>query len=277
MKVIVAKTAGFCWGVRRAMDAVLEASARGRQGTVQTLGPLIHNPQEVKRLGRLGIRLIKSPWRVKKAVILLRTHGIPRAFKEKLEQRKLNLVDAVCPFVKRAQEIVKELACSARQIIIVGEKTHPEVVALVSYGKGKCSVVENKQDLKKLKVAGEVSVLSQTTQTPENFKGIISELKGRGIKVKSFDTICRATIDRQSEASRLAKKVDVMIVVGGKNSGNTRRLYQICNKYTRAYHIETASQLKNSWLKGKKTAGITAGASTPDWIVKEVTKKIEQN
>ncbi len=272
MKIKIARTAGFCFGVRRAIDLADKTLKANKK--IYTLGPLIHNPQEVKRLERKGIKPVKSPGKLKGVTLILRTHGIPSGLRKDLERKDLTLVDAACPFVKRAQKIVKELAGTARQIIIVGERTHPEVVALVSYGKGKCAVVENKKDLKKLKLADEVSVLSQTTQARENFKGIVAELKHCGVKVKAYDTICRATIDRQSEASRLAKEVDVMIVVGGKNSGNTRRLYQICRRYTKTYLIETAGQLKKSWFKEKGTAGITAGASTPDWIVKEVTKKI---
>lgn len=272
MKTIIAKSAGFCFGVRRAID-LADKTVRNKK-KVYTLGPLIHNPQEVRRLSRKGIKPVKNPGKLKDVTLILRTHGIPSGLRKELERKKLTLVDAACPFVKRAQEIVKKLAGTARQIIIVGEKIHPEVVALVSYGRGKCVVVENIKDLKKIRLSGEVSVVSQTTQTPENFRDIVSALKTAGVKVRSFDTICRATIDRQSEASSLAKKVEVMIVVGGKNSGNTRRLCQICEKFTRTYHIETARQLKKSWFKGKRTAGITAGASTPDWIINEVVKKI---
>jgi len=272
MKIKIAKSAGFCFGVRRAIDLADKTVKEKKK--IYTLGPLIHNPPEVKRLARKGIKPVKSPGKLKNITLILRTHGIPSSLRKTLEKKGLTLVDAACPFVKRAQEIVKKLAGLARQIIIVGEKTHPEVVALVSYGKGKCVVVENKNDLKKIKLAERVSVLSQTTQSPENFKSVISALKKSCIRVKSYDTICRATIDRQSAASGLAKKAGVMVVVGGNNSGNTRRLYQICKRYTRAYHIETAKQLKKSWFKGARTVGITAGASTPDWIIDEVKKNI---
>jgi 4-hydroxy-3-methylbut-2-en-1-yl diphosphate reductase len=273
MQIKIAKSAGFCFGVRRAIDLADKTVKEKKK--IYTLGPLIHNPQEVTRLARKGIRPVKSPGKLKKVTLILRTHGIPSNLRKTLEKKDLTLVDAACPFVKRAQEIVKKLAGrDSDRIIIVGEKTHPEVVALVSYGKRKCVVVENKNDLKKIKLAGRASVLSQTTQSPENFISVISELKRNGVSVKSFDTICRATIDRQSAASGLAKKADVMVVVGGKNSGNTRRLYQICRSFTRAHHIETANQLKKNWFKGAKTVGITAGASTPDWIIDEVKKQI---
>jgi 4-hydroxy-3-methylbut-2-enyl diphosphate reductase len=272
MNIKIAKSAGFCFGVRRAIDLADKTVKEKKK--IYTLGPLIHNPQEVKRLARKGIKPVKSPGKLKNVTLILRTHGIPSNLRKTLEKKDLTLVDAACPFVKRAQEIVKKQAETASQIIIVGEKTHPEVVALVSYGKGKCVVVDNKSDLKKIKLAKQVSVLSQTTQSPENFQSVISELKRCRVKVQSFDTICRATIDRQSAARGLAKKADVMVVVGGKNSGNTRRLYQICKSFTKAYHIETAKQLKKSWFKDARTVGITAGASTPDWIVREVKNQI---
>lgn len=271
--VAVAKSAGFCFGVRRAIT-LAEETARGEKKRIYTLGPLIHNPQEVRRLGRCGIRAVASPARLKDETLILRTHGIPAGLRERLAARHLTLVDATCPFVKRAQEIVKQFSAGDVQIILVGEKTHPEVVALVSYGKGKCVVVENLDDLKKVALGPSVAVVSQTTQTPENFATIIRYLKKRRRKLTVFNTICRATIDRQTAARTLARRVDAMVIVGGKNSGNTRRLAEICRAYTPTWHIETAAELRPRWFSGKRCAGITAGASTPDWIIHEVKDTI---
>ncbi|MHB9155183.1 MAG: 4-hydroxy-3-methylbut-2-enyl diphosphate reductase [Endomicrobiales bacterium] len=272
-KIIIAKSAGFCFGVRRAIT--LAEKTAGRKRTIYTLGPLIHNPQEVQRLARRGIKLIKDPARLKEGTLILRTHGIPAAVRRRLETKKVRLVDATCPFVKRAQDIVQELTEDDVQVVIVGEKTHPEVVALVSYGRGKCRVVEKPSDARKLKLEGRVFVVSQTTQTPENFKTIARYLKNTHANVSTFNTICRATIDRQNAASRLARRVEAMIVVGGKNSGNTRRLAQICRARARTHHIETAAELKAAWFKGVRRIGLTAGASTPDWIIQEVKGTIE--
>jgi 4-hydroxy-3-methylbut-2-enyl diphosphate reductase len=272
-KIKVAKTAGVCFGVKRAIE-LAEKTAKGKT-KVYTLGPLIHNPQEVNRLSKNGIKSIKSPWRLKNETLILRTHGIPLAFKKKLEMKKLHLVDAACPFVKRAQDIVRKLTQENYQVIIIGDKIHPEVTALVSYGLGKCEVVERKSDINKIKLEKKVGIVSQTTQSKKNFDEIITVLKKKRPDIKIFNTICKATVDRQTEASNVARSVDLMIVVGGKNSGNTRRLYEICRGYTKTYHIETAKEIKPAWFKNAETVGLTAGASTPDWIIKDVENKIK--
>ena len=269
----IANTAGFCFGVRRAVE-LAEKIAKGNK-KVYTLGPLIHNPQEIKRLAKEGIKSVDNGGRLSGCKLVLRTHGIPSYLRSRLESKKIDLVDATCPFVKRAQDIVRGLHKEGRQIIIVGEAAHPEVIGLVSYCNDGCHVVEKTSDLKKITLAKKVGVLSQTTQTLENFNSIIKSITKRRPDAKIFNTICRATTDRQQEASKLARQVDAMIVVGGKNSGNTRRLYQISRKFTNSHLIETASELKRSWLKGKKVIGITAGASTPQWIIKEVKNKVK--
>jgi 4-hydroxy-3-methylbut-2-enyl diphosphate reductase len=273
-KIVVAKSAGFCFGVRRAITLAEETAAKKKK-TIFTLGPLIHNPQEVRRLNRRGIRTVADARNLKKATLLLRTHGIPEGLREKLEKKRLTLVDATCPFVKRAQDIVRKLGGSESEIVIVGEKMHPEVKALVSYGQGKCRVIEHKNDLRGRRFAGPLAVVSQTTQTPENFSAVLKCLKKQCSPVTAYNTICRATIDRQTAASRLAKRADVMVVTGGKNSGNTRRLAEICGRYTRTYHIETAGEIKPAWFAGAKLVGLTAGASTPDWIINDVKLRIE--
>lgn len=272
IKIITAKSAGFCFGVRRAIDLAEQIPVK--KNGIFTLGPIIHNPQEVQRLEKIGIKSVADPFSVKKGTIVLRTHGIPAGIREKLVAKELNLVDATCPFVKRAQDVVNKQAKDKCSIVIVGEKTHPEVVALVSYGNGKCHVLERREDIKKHRFEKDVRVVSQTTQTLENFNEIIEELEKKGYKVKAFNTICRATIDRQNAASRLAKKTDIMIVIGGKNSGNTRRLAEICGHFAKTYHIEIADEIKPLWLKNVKTVGLTAGASTPDWIIQKVKDKI---
>ncbi len=272
VKIKTAKTAGFCFGVRRAIE-LAEKTVRGKE-KIYTLGPIIHNPQEINRLSTLGIKAVERPRGLKNETIIVRTHGIPAGLNEKLKQNCLTVVDATCPFVKRAQEIVKRLFAKGSQVIIVGDKTHPEVVGLVSYAKGNCRVVEKKTDLKKISLAAQVGVVCQTTQSPENFKEIMAEIRRRRPLAEAHNTICRATEDRQSDVRRLAKTVDVMIVVGGKNSGNTQRLAEIAREYVPTHHIETAAELKTAWLKNAIITGITAGASTPDWIIKDVQCRI---
>ncbi|MBN1822948.1 MAG: 4-hydroxy-3-methylbut-2-enyl diphosphate reductase [Endomicrobiales bacterium] len=269
----IAKSAGFCFGVRRAIGLAEETVKKN--GTIFSYGPIIHNPQEVERLERKGIKVSSHPERLKRSTLLIRTHGMPKNLKEKLKGRGLEIVDATCPFVKRAHDIIRELGKKNSAIVIVGEKTHPEVIGLVSYCRGRREVVESAADLKKLKLPKKIFVVSQTTQTPEKFNRIISELKKSGKDVTSFNTICRATLDRQNAAERLSGCVDIMLVVGGKNSGNTRRLAQICSRKTRTHHIETEKEVRPSWFRKSKKVGITAGASTPDWVIGEVKAKVE--
>lgn len=271
-KINVAKSAGFCFGVRRAITLAEQTAKKKKR--IYTLGPLIHNPQEVKRLETSGIRPVRDPRRLKTATLILRTHGIPAPLKERLQRRTITVVDATCPFVKRAQDFVKQLSSEGYQVIIVGEQTHPEVVALVSYGGPACRVVENKEMLKTIRLQDKVGIVSQTTQTPENFADVLRALKKLRPQVKVFNTICRATMDRQTDARSLAQKMEVMIVVGGKNSGNTRRLAEICSGYSPTYLIETADELKAAWFKTAQKVGITAGASTPDWIITKVKDTI---
>jgi 4-hydroxy-3-methylbut-2-enyl diphosphate reductase len=272
VSVKTAKTAGFCFGVRRAIE-LAEKTVKGKK-KIYTLGPIIHNPQEIGRLAGLGIKVVERPRGLKNETIIVRTHGIPAGLNEKLKQNCLTVVDATCPFVKRAQEIVKRLFAKGFQVIIVGDKTHPEVVGLVSYAKGNCRVVEKKADLKKMVLSKQVGVVCQTTQSPENFREIMEEIRRRRPGAEAHNTICRATEDRQSDVRKLAKKVDVMVVVGGKNSGNTQRLAEIAREYVSTHHIEIAAELKLAWLKNAIIIGVTAGASTPDWIIRDVQRRI---
>ncbi len=274
VKITVAKSAGFCFGVKRAIDLAQDIASKNKD--VYTFGPLIHNPQEVSRLEKENIRGIEDDSKIEKGVLVLRTHGIPLDIYENLSKKEnIKIVDAACPFVKKAQDIIKELSKDSEQIVIVGEKKHPEVVALVSYGKGKCLVVEDKNDVKNVKKTDIIYIVSQTTQSPKKFEEIVNEIS-KISQVKVFNTICRATFDRQSAAAKLAKEVDVMIVIGGKNSGNTTRLYQICSNITKTYHIEDVDEIEPAWFDKVETVGITAGASTPDWIIENIKGRIKE-
>ena len=274
MKILVADSSGFCFGVKRAIDLAEEIAGKSKE--VYTFGPLIHNPQEVARLEKENIKVVEDYSQIEKGVLVLRTHGIPLGIYESLSKKEnIKIVDATCPFVKRAQDIVKKLSDHSEQIVIVGEKTHPEVVALVSYGKGKCLVVEDKKDIKNVKKTDIIYVVSQTTQSPKKFDKIVNEIE-KISKVEVFNTICKATFDRQSAAEKLAKEADVMIVIGGKNSGNTTRLYQICSAITKTYHIENVDEIEKSWFDNVKEVGITAGASTPDWIIENIKRRIKE-
>jgi 4-hydroxy-3-methylbut-2-enyl diphosphate reductase len=278
LKVKMAKNAGFCFGVRRAIE--IAEKALKEKDKVYTLGPIIHNPQEVKRLEKQGIKTLKSVSRIKDGCVILRTHGIPFELHEELEKNEnINVIDSTCPFVKRAQDVVKKLSSDTGTkdsiIVVVGEKIHPEVVALVSYGNKKCIVIETPEEAKTFKDDKNLNIVSQTTQTSENFSNIVNILSKK-YKISVYNTICRATLDRQQSAEELASNVDLMIVIGGKNSGNTTRLAQICSYKTKTYHIETFKDLKKSWLKRISTVGLTAGASTPEWVIKDVELRIKE-
>jgi 4-hydroxy-3-methylbut-2-enyl diphosphate reductase len=274
VKITIAKSAGFCFGVKRAIDLAQDIASKNSD--VYTFGPLIHNPQEVARLEKENIKVVEDYSKIEKGVLVLRTHGIPLDIYENLSKKEnIKIVDAACPFVKKAQDIIKELSKDSEQIVIVGEKKHPEVVALVSYGKGKCLVVEDKNDVKNVKKTDIIYIVSQTTQSPKKFEEIVNEIS-KISQVKVFNTICRATFDRQSAAAKLAKEVDVMIVIGGKNSGNTTRLYQICSNITKTYHIEDVGEIEPAWFDKVETVGITAGASTPDWIIENIKRRIKE-
>jgi 4-hydroxy-3-methylbut-2-enyl diphosphate reductase len=272
VEVKTAANAGFCFGVKRAIDLV--EKTLNEKSEVYTLGPIIHNPQEVKRLKEKGVKILNDIDCVKSGCIILRTHGISLELRNRLEKDKtLYIIDATCPFVKKAQDIIKNLSSQETIIIIVGENSHPEVEALVSYGAGKCVVIESPKEALEFKGIGELNIVSQTTQTPQNFNVIVEILKKR-FKVNIYNTICKATLERQESAEKLAKKVDLMIVIGGKNSGNTTRLAEICKAQTETYHIETIDELDDKWFNNIKTVGLTAGASTPDNIIKSVQRRL---
>ncbi len=277
VEIIVAPNAGFCFGVRRAVK-IAEDSSRSSE-RVFTLGPIIHNPQEVNRLKKLGISpLEEEP--LNGSTVIIRSHGIPPQKEEELKKKGLKVIDATCPYVKAVHEAVCKLASEGYFIVIVGEQNHPEVIGTLGYLKacgGEGTVVENLEDLKEVFNREKVGVVSQTTQSEEFFKEIVGELSLWVRELKIINTICNATSLRQEEVYKLAPTVDVMIVIGGKNSGNTRRLYTIAKSLnSRTYHVETPQELNPEWFEGVKKVGITAGASTPDWIIEKVKVRIKE-
>jgi 4-hydroxy-3-methylbut-2-en-1-yl diphosphate reductase len=273
MKIITAKTAGFCFGVKRAIDIAFELAREKRKG-VYTLGPIIHNPQVVKKLQEKGIVSIETI-RAKRDIeaLIIRTHGIPLKLSEQLSSKGYEIIDATCPFVKKAQYYAKLLSDEGYQVIILGEKNHPEVKSLMSYVHNHPIVVNGKTRLPKLK--GKVGIVVQTTQPLEALKKVFSDAIVHAKEVKVYNTICNSTALRLKETENMAGKVDVMFVVGGKNSANTTQLTRLCNSLSvPTYHIETSSEIKEAWINNVKKIGITAGASTPNWIIKEVEKRI---
>lgn len=272
LKIIIAKRAGFCFGVKRAVDLAFDA-AKNNEGGVYTLGPIIHNPQVIERLVAEGVQPTEDIEDPKIKTIIIRTHGIPEDISKKLKKKQYKVVDATCPFVKKAQQYAKLLKKEGYQVIIIGDKEHPEVKGLMSYA-GNGAVVVNKDDsIPRLK--SRVGIVVQTTQPQDVLKRFISEAIEHVKELKVFNTICNSTALRLKETRDMANKVDVMIVVGGKNSANTTQLAQLCSSMSiPTFHIETASEIKKEWFLNAHKVGITAGASTPDWIIKDVEKGI---
>lgn len=275
MKVTLAKQAGFCFGVKRATQIAFEAA--GKDTETYTLGPIIHSPQVVGKLEELGIRTIKSIDGLEQGTIIIRSHGVESQDIVKAQEKNLNILDATCPFVKKAQDHVKYLSEAGYGIVVVGDADHPEVQSIVSYGGDHVFVVASDAEVSKLPKMRKIGIVAQTTQSFENLNNVVCKCLQRGSEIRVFNTICDATAVRQEEAKELASYVDCMLVVGGFNSANTRRLVEVCTDIQpRTHHIETATEIQPVWFEGVDHIGVTAGASTPKWIIDEVMNKIEQ-
>ena len=273
MEVILADYLGFCYGVKRAVTIAQENASA--DGTSSTLGPIIHNPQVVERLKAQGVGTVDALAEMDKGTVIIRSHGVGPEVYEEAEQRGLNLVDATCPHVKKAQLSAKKLADSGRKVVIVGEKKHPEVRSIFEWSGGQAVVIETEEEADALDSCAKLGIVCQTTFSGDKFKSIVTHLLEKSRDVHIQRTICTATDQRQKAALDLAAQVDMMLVIGGKNSANTTRLAQICAEKCLTYHIETAEELQDEWFDKIEKIGITAGASTPDWIIKEVYKKCQ--
>ena len=273
MEVILAEHLGFCYGVKRAIEIARQNAST--DGTSSTLGPIIHNPQMVERLKNEGVGTVGSLDEMEDGLVIIRSHGVGPKVYEKAESRGLELVDATCPHVKKAQLSAKLLSEEGYTVVIVGEKNHPEVKSIFEWTEQNAYIIETEAEVDALPSIGKLGIVSQTTFSGEKFRSIVSCLLEKSREIKILRTICTATDLRQASALELAKKVDVMIVVGGKNSANTSRLAQLCATKCKTYHIETVAELQDEWLDHVNKIGITAGASTPGWIIKEVYKQCQ--
>lgn len=274
MKVTVVKDAGFCFGVKRAIKLASGAVKKDKD-KVYSLGPLIHNPQVVEALKEKGVEVAEKLNEIKKGTVIIRSHGVHPEVLASLKRTGLKIIDATCPFVRRAQNMAKLLHQQNYQVVVVGEADHPEVKGIVGYAQGKALVLNHKlgdHDFAKFKKLG---VVAQTTLNLNFFKKAVDRLLESSKEIKIHNTICSATASAQSKSLKLAKKVDLMLVVGGHNSANTSRLARLCQEAgTRTYHVETAEELDRRWFKGVERVGVTAGSSTPEWIIQEVVKEV---
>lgn len=274
MKIYMAENAGFCFGVKRAIKMALEGAAQYKE--VCSFGPLIHNPQEVARLAQNGVFWSDSLEQIHCKTVIIRSHGISPAAMKQLTAANYRIIDATCPYVKRAQKIAAELQNDDCQVVIVGDRNHPEVKGILGYLHDDAIVISTPEEARQAKLKERVGILAQTTQVVADFLRIVDVVKGRVPELFVHNTICKATMDRQKEVACLAHKVDVMLVIGGKNSANTQKLAAIAkDKGAATYVVENADELHTIKMSGNIRIGITAGASTPDWIIEEVMEKMK--
>lgn len=280
MEIFIAKRAGFCFGVKRAIDITSRIAEKKQEG-IYTFGPIIHNPQVIESLKKKGIAPTEDLGKEDIRALIVRTHGIPADLMEKASREGYEIIDATCPFVKKAQHYAKLLKDEGYQIIILGDREHPEVKGLVSYAGEDVIVINGKtgsltDSLKIPRLKKKVGIIVQTTQPVESLKKLFGIVVEQSKEIKVYNTICSSTALRLKETEEMAGKVDAMVVVGGKNSANTTQLANLSNSMrVRTYHIETADELRPEWFEGIGRVGITAGASTPDWIINDVEKRLK--
>ena len=284
-EVKLAKSAGFCFGVKRAVDLVYEEAKKG--GDIYTYGPIIHNEEVVGDLENKGVKVINSPEEIdnlKSGTIIIRSHGVSKDIYDRMINNGLNVIDATCPFVKKIHNIVSEESNKGNVIVIVGNKDHPEVQGIKGWSNGETYIIDSKEEIDKITINNgkKACVVAQTTFNFNKFKELVEILTKRVYDIIAVNTICNATKERQTEAKSLALESDAMIVIGGRHSSNTQKLYQICkSECDNTMYIQTLDDLVIDELTSVRSVGITAGASTPNNIIEEVwqacQKKILQN
>jgi len=278
MGIKLAETAGFCMGVKRAVDMVLEITSNKGDTNVYTYGPLIHNPQTIELLRKRGVMPVDSIDEIKDGIVVIRAHGISPREKKEIREKGVQIVDATCPRVASVQAIIKKHAARGYTIIIAGDKEHPEVASLLGYSSNSGIVINDKKDVASLPAYDKVCVVAQTTQDSGRYKEITKAITRKFPHAAIFNTICDSTEKRQAEVKDLASEMDGIIIVGGKNSANTQRLAMIArNREALTFHIETAEELKNIDLSACNNIGVSAGASTPNWITEGVIDYLIHN
>ena len=280
--VVLAKSAGFCFGVKRAVNMVYEEIEKSEANTpIYTYGPIIHNDEVVKDFASKGVTLVKELSELAnlpKGKIIVRSHGISRAEYEEMEQYGFTVVDATCPFVRKIHKIVDEHSKQGEYIIIIGNPAHPEVCGIRGWVNGDdVSIIESKEEAENFALLEDknICIVSQTTFNYNKFQDLVEIVSKKGYNISVLNTICNATEERQTEARQIAKEVDAMIVIGDKHSSNTQKLFEICNtECEKTYYIQTSKDMDYGLLKSINNVGITAGASTPNNIIEEVSKNV---
>ncbi len=281
MEVLLAKSAGFCFGVKRAVEKVYEQIQKEQK--IYTYGPIIHNEEVVKDLEKHGVQVIEGEdalKELKEGAVVIRSHGVPKRIYELIEKNGLDCIDATCPFVKRIHNIVEKESSEGKKIVIIGNPGHPEVEGIMGWSQTPAEVIESRQEAESLVVDEQtpLCVVSQTTFNYNKFQELVEIFQKRGYNVNVVNTICNATEERQKEAGEIAAKVDAMIVIGGRHSSNTQKLYEICReKCAATFFIQTLEDLHLELPKTAALVGITAGASTPNNIIEEVQNYVRIN
>ena len=276
-EIVMAERAGFCFGVKRAVDAILEALTVGdTERAVWTIGMPIHNPQEVARLRAMGLRVAKDASEVPPGVkVLIRAHGESRAVLNELRGKGVCVIDTTCPFVRRAQDLANSLSDEGYHIVLLGDRNHPEIRSIMGYVDGGLDVVADEAEAERLPKRGRVALISQTTQQEERLSSVAAVLVRRAGELRVCNTICRATMERQDAVRALVGRVDGVVLIGGRESANTGKLRNIAETNgLDVLWIESAEELDRGWFEGRQRIGIAAGASTPEWLITEISNKI---
>jgi len=273
MKVIVAKKCGFCPGVRNAIR--MAEKILKQEQNIYSLGPIIHNNDVVRHLAENGLTTVGSVDQIESGTVLIRSHGAAPAQLEKIREKGLKIVDATCVLVKRLQSIARKLAQDGYKVVVIGDANHPEVQGVIGCARD-VIVVANEKDLHKLPKNSRLGIVSQTTHSPAYFASMLNAIAKRGFtELRIINTLCKEATKRQESAVQLCKKVDIMCVLGGLTSANTRRLAELCKKYnSQTFHLQNWDEFDKNKLVGKELAGVTAGASTPKWIIDEFVQNL---
>ncbi len=277
MKILIAENSGFCFGVSRAVDTTV-AEISKTKNNLFSLGPLIHNEQETKRLENLGLKVIDNIENAKNSKVIIRSHGVPLEIYALAEKNNIEIIDSTCPFVRKIQIKVKEFYQKEYQIVIIGNPKHPEVIGINGWCENSAIIINSQTDIENMSKYDKICIVAQTTLTQESFEKFSKLISKKSQEVEIFNTICSATKERQLACEKIAKQSDAVIIIGGYHSSNTQKLVDISKKFCKnIYHIETPDELPIKEIVQYKTIGITAGASTPEWIIKEVIKKMNDN
>jgi (E)-4-hydroxy-3-methyl-but-2-enyl pyrophosphate reductase len=273
-EIKLARVAGFCFGVQRAVDKVVQAR-HAQSGEITSLGPIVHNNQVLSRLRAEGVETAADLGEVRQGTVILSAHGVAPSTLAEARAKGLRVLDVTCPFVTRVHRTAQQLVEQGYQLLLLGDPGHTEVKGIVGAVDGKMTVVGGPEDVRKLKLGRKVGIVTQTTQKAEDFAAVVAEVCKTTFDVRAYNTICNATDELQDAAVDLAREVDVVIVVGGRNSANTRRLKEICEaEGVPAHHVETHTEIEEAWLENANTVGVTAGASTPDWLIEDVIRRL---